>query len=111
MSWRPEPDPDAQTKKLREAIEHFLHRGGHGEVSLLSSVNDVWESTVGSHVAEHVRPVSIANDTLYVNVDEPAWATELAFIAARILTTLEDRLGQHVATFVMPRVRGGSGVE
>ena len=111
MSWRPEPDQDAQTKNLREAIEQFLRRGGHGEVSLLSRVNDVWESAVGTHVAGHVHPVSIANDTLYVNVDEPAWSTELTFIATRILTTLEDRLGQHVATFVMPRVRGGSGVE
>jgi predicted nucleic acid-binding Zn ribbon protein len=111
MSWRPTPDPDTQTKKLREAIEHFLTRGGHAEISLLSRVNDVWESAVGTHVAGHVQPTSIANDTLYVNVDEPAWSTELVFIATRILTTLEDRLGQHVATFLKARIRGGSGVE
>jgi predicted nucleic acid-binding Zn ribbon protein len=80
-------------------------------VSLLAKVAEVWESTVGTQVATHVRPTSIANDTLYVDVDEAGWATEVSFLAARILSGLEERLGQRVATFIKPRVRGRSGVE
>jgi predicted nucleic acid-binding Zn ribbon protein len=72
---------------------------------------DVWDEAVGNQVAAHVRPTSIADDTLHVDVDQAAWATEVSFISARVLAALEERLGQRVATFIVPRVRGGSGVE
>jgi predicted nucleic acid-binding Zn ribbon protein len=110
VTWHPSSADDAeQTRRLSEAIEHYLARGGHGEVSLLSRVVDVWSETVGALVAAHVQPTSIANRTLFVDVDQPAWSTEVAFMAGRILEGLQTRLGEPVAAFVKPRVRGGSG--
>jgi predicted nucleic acid-binding Zn ribbon protein len=112
MTWHPAPDPDRDpSERVRDAIHRFLNRGGHGEIALLSRVNDVWESAVGAHVASHVRPSSIANKTLYVDVDQPGWSTEIVFLSAQILGALEEQLGQSVALFLKPRVRGRSGVE
>jgi predicted nucleic acid-binding Zn ribbon protein len=110
MTWHPSSADDSeQTRSVRDAIEQYLARGGHSEVSLLSRVVDVWPETVGDLVAAHVRPTLITDDTLYVDVDQPAWSTEVAFMAGRILEGLQTRLGKPVATFIKPRVRGGSG--
>jgi predicted nucleic acid-binding Zn ribbon protein len=78
---------------------------------MLSKVLQIWGETVGDHVANHVQPVLISQDTLVVEVDQPAWSTEVSFMASRILATLERQLGSHVASAVKARVRGRSGVE
>jgi predicted nucleic acid-binding Zn ribbon protein len=88
-----------------------LRRSGHAEIALLSEVIRIWEGAVGTHVAAHVTPTAIHQDTLFVTVDEPGWSTEVAFLAEPILSGLQERLGRPVAHFVKARVRGRSGVE
>lgn len=40
-----------------------------------------WDEAVGPAVAAHVRPVRLDRATLLVEVDDPAWATHLRFLA------------------------------
>lgn len=112
MTWHPSSDRgDGSARPLREAIDRYLNRGGHGEIALLAAVVEVWVETVGTHVANHVQPRGITDDTLLVDVDQPAWSTEVTFLAEHILSGLRARLGEHVATFIKARVRGRSDVE
>jgi predicted nucleic acid-binding Zn ribbon protein len=111
VTWHPNSDEGDGPHRLREAIDGFLTRGGHREITVLSKVLEVWVDTVGEHVAKHVKPTAIAQGTLLVDVDEAGWSTEVTFLAGRILTNLEQRLGEPVATQVKARVRGGSSVE
>ena len=112
MTWHPAGDPDApRSTPLGDAIEHFLKRRGRSELVTLARVVEIWESAVGSQVAKHVHPAAIENDTLVVDVDQPGWSIEVNFMASRILTTLHERLGNHVASAVKARVRGRSSVE
>ena len=48
-----------------------------------------WEQAVGAAVAAHVQPVKLHGTTLVVEVDDPAWATQLRFLEA----TVRERLG------------------
>jgi predicted nucleic acid-binding Zn ribbon protein len=47
-----------------------------------------WAEAVGDAVAEHVKPIKLDGTRLVVEVDDPAWATQLRFLEA----TLKQRL-------------------
>jgi predicted nucleic acid-binding Zn ribbon protein len=49
-----------------------------------------WEEAVGAAVAAHVQPVKLDGTTLIVEVDDPAWATQLRFLEG----TLRQRLAE-----------------
>jgi predicted nucleic acid-binding Zn ribbon protein len=66
-----------------------------------------WDDAVGATVAAHVRPVRLDNGVLTVEADEPAWATQVKFLAGTITTRLADVAGVHVER-VEVRVKRGS---
>ena len=47
-----------------------------------------WAEAVGDAVAAHVKPIKLDGTKLIVEVDDPAWATQLRFLE----TTLKQRL-------------------
>jgi len=78
-SLRPEPtsantsaQPDSQTARQ------------------MGSVFGRWVEAVGEAVAEHVSPIKLDGTKLVVEVDDPAWATQLRFLE----TTLKQRLAE-----------------
>jgi predicted nucleic acid-binding Zn ribbon protein len=58
-----------------------------------------WADAVGEQVAAHVRPLKLDERTLVVEVDDPAWATQVKFLTRTII----ERLGE-VAGVVVERV-------
>lgn len=58
--------------------------------STIGGVFGRWEEAVGAPVAEHVQPIRLDGTTLIVEVDDPAWATQLKFLE----DTLRARLAQ-----------------
>jgi predicted nucleic acid-binding Zn ribbon protein len=55
-----------------------------------------WEEVVGAQVAAHVRPIRLDDGVLFVEVDEPAWATQVTLLT----TTLRERLASEVGVVV-----------
>lgn len=49
-----------------------------------------WEDAVGAQVAAHVRPVKLDERVLVVEVDDPAWATQVKFLAPTITQRLAE---------------------
>jgi predicted nucleic acid-binding Zn ribbon protein len=56
--------------------------------SQMGGVFGRWAEAVGDAVAAHVKPVKLDGTKLVVEVDDPAWATQLRFLE----TTLKQRL-------------------
>jgi len=52
-----------------------------------------WDEAVGEQVAQHVRPLKLDNGVLSVEVDDPAWATQVKFLTPTILTRLQEVAG------------------
>lgn len=52
-----------------------------------------WEDAVGASVAAHVRPVKLDGTRLVVQVDDPAWATELRFLEATLKRRVHEVTG------------------
>src|SRR4051812_39090573 len=64
------------------ALDRLLRslRGGAGRREI-GGVFGRWEDAVGPAVAANVRPVRLEHGTLLVEVRDPAWATQLRFLA------------------------------
>ena len=63
---------------------------GDASASALGGVFGRWDEAVGDAVAAHVQPVKLDGSTLVVQVDDPAWATQLKFLEG----TLKQRLAE-----------------
>jgi predicted nucleic acid-binding Zn ribbon protein len=52
---------------------------------LLASVFSGWEELVGAEIARHAQPQSLRDGVLLLVADQPAWATQLRYLAADLL--------------------------
>ena len=55
-----------------------------------------WNEAVGDQVADHVVPVKLEEGVLVVQVDEPAWATQVKFLHGTIIDRLAEVAGVRV---------------
>lgn len=62
----------------------------------VSGVFGRWEDAVGAQIAVHVKPVKLDEGVLLVEVDEPAWATQVKFLAPTITQRLVEIAGVQV---------------
>jgi predicted nucleic acid-binding Zn ribbon protein len=89
-----EPVPIAQSlsaiiRSLRnETGDTTASKVSGTSASQMGGVFGRWAEAVGDAVAAHVTPVKLDGSTLVVEVDDPAWATQLRFLE----TTLKQRL-------------------
>ena len=66
--------------------------------SQMGSVFGRWAEAVGEAVAAHVKPIKLDGTTLVVEVDDPAWATQLRFLEATLKQRLLEVAGAQIAT-------------
>jgi|SRR5680860_1222213 len=110
MPWQPLPgsEPDEPTA-VGSSLDRVMKRLGAARVATTQSVFDRWPDLVGEQVASRARPVSLRDATLLVSVDDPAWATQLRFLEAQILTGIAAEFGPDEVVRIEVRVRRGSG--
>ena len=58
-----------------------------------------WEEAVGEAVARHVQPLRLDGSRLVVEVDDPAWATQLRFLEANLRERLLAVAGARIDEF------------
>jgi predicted nucleic acid-binding Zn ribbon protein len=86
-------DPIPISASLDEVVRS-LRGPGRREVG---GVFGRWEEAVGAHVAAHARPVRLDGGVLVVEVDEPAWATQITLLSNTIRERLMTVTGVEVA--------------
>jgi predicted nucleic acid-binding Zn ribbon protein len=65
----------------------------------LGGVFGRWDEAVGPAVARHVQPVKLDGERLVVEVDDPAWATQLRFLERAVIDRLAQVTGATIASF------------
>lgn len=80
------PDPVPISKSLDSIMKSLR---GTDRIQI-GGVFGRWDDAVGPAVAAHVRPVRLDQGVLTVEADEPAWATQVKFLAG----TISDRLAE-----------------
>ena len=77
-------DPIPISASLDEVVRS-LRGSGRREVG---GVFGRWEEAVGVQIAAHARPVRLDHGVLLVEVDQPAWATQITLLS----NTIRERL-------------------
>jgi len=90
------PDPVPLSSSLDAVVKSL--RGPNRDA--VGGVFGRWDEAVGAQVAAHVRPVKLdARDgerVLVVEVDDPAWATQVKLLTSTITARLHDVAGVDV---------------
>jgi predicted nucleic acid-binding Zn ribbon protein len=84
-------EPVAFTDSLDRLVRSL--RGGAAGRAEVGGVFGRWEDAVGPTVAANVRPVRLEHGTLLVEVDDPAWATQVRFLAGDVTRRLAEVAG------------------
>ena len=82
---------------LTEQLDLLLRRLGSESTSVISGVFDDWHQLVGDAVAKHVNPIKLEAGRLLVEVDEPAWATQMRFLESEIIGKLSQHTGNTIS--------------
>jgi predicted nucleic acid-binding Zn ribbon protein len=99
------PDPVPLTSSLDRVVRSLRPGAGRAEVG---GVFGRWEDAVGPAVALHVRPIRLDRGVLLVEVDDPAWATHVRFLADDLRSRLRSIAGVEVRELEV-RVAGRGG--
>jgi predicted nucleic acid-binding Zn ribbon protein len=81
---------------LNAAMDRLLRSLKGGDRQTTVTVFSRWAELVGDSVAAHVRPLKLDGGTLVVEVDDPAWATQMKFLEADLLDRLKGSGGMSV---------------
>ncbi|HEY2428070.1 MAG TPA: DUF721 domain-containing protein, partial [Acidimicrobiales bacterium] len=97
MTWRALPDPEgAPPRRLGDDLDVLLRRAGAGGGLSSAPVFTRWSEAVGPAVAAHAHPSALRGRTLVVDVDAPAYATQLRMLIPQLLARLTDLAGPGV---------------
>jgi len=78
----------AEPRPLAAGIERLLRSFRQGDRETTVTVFSRWAELVGEPVAQHVRPLKLDAGVLVVEVDDPAWATQMKFLESDLLERL-----------------------
>jgi predicted nucleic acid-binding Zn ribbon protein len=90
---------------VRDSLEGLAVRLGAPNSASLAAVFGHWEEAVGPSVAAHCLPATLVNGVLVVEVDDPAWATQLRYLGSTVVERLSATAGPGVVTRMEVRVR------
>jgi len=94
-----------EPRELRTALGRVVGGLSGGSGGDIVPILSCWDEVVGEVVAAHARPRVLRDSMLLVEVDEPAWATQLRYLRGEISAGLNDRLGRDVVRSIELSVR------
>ena len=96
--------PGKPPRVLNEALGKLLRRMHVSDESSAIGLFSGWRQIVGDTIADHAVPKRLEKRILVVEVDDPAWATQLKFLESQLIATLRDSVGDEVESLEI-RVR------
>jgi predicted nucleic acid-binding Zn ribbon protein len=108
MVWKPlqVPPGDRDPRPIGDSLPDVTKRLGLAKPKVLTAVFARWDEVVGSPLCDHVQPVGLRDGALTVEVDDPAWVTQLRFLHDDLVARVNDATGSKTVTELVVRVRG-----
>jgi predicted nucleic acid-binding Zn ribbon protein len=85
-------EPTAISHSL-DAVMRSLKGPGRLQVS---GVFGRWEELVGPQIAQHATPIRLDSKVLVIEVDDPAWATQIQLLSLGLRERLSTEVGAQV---------------
>ena len=105
-TWRPDRPPrsDAEPRSVSDVLGRVTRRLGSPEPGLVTLVFSHWTELVGAEISDHCQPVALRRGVLDLVVDQPAWASQIRFMAGDILARIAESTGPSEVTEIRVRV-------
>jgi len=84
---------DKGPRSIDTSLDALSNHLGLGNSLGLGRLFARWEQIVGPAMASHVQPVRLDAEVLVVNVDHPAWATEVRHFSDDLLDKVAAATG------------------
>ena len=91
-------------RPLRQGLERLLDGLGTPDIDAVATLVERWPEVVGPELASRVRAVAVRGSELVVRVEDPAWASQIAWLESRLLERIADLVGPGRITVVKARV-------
>lgn len=115
MGWKPLPNREPpEPSAIRDSLDRVAASLGISDSAAFSTIFLSWQTIVGESLAAHVKPRRFHNGVLVVEVEEPAWATQVRWLGEDLRHRIGEAVGDEVikGIEVVVRVRdvgeGGS---
>ena len=95
--------------RLRKPLERLLTGLGAPDIDSTTLVMERWPEVVGEEIAIRIRAVAVRGSELIVGVDDPAWASQIAWLEATLLERIDALVGPGTITAVRVRVEPKTG--
>jgi predicted nucleic acid-binding Zn ribbon protein len=89
-TWRPAglSAGEREPRVVADSLDRVTRALGGPRAQVITAVFSHWEQLVGPDIAAHAQPRSVRDGVLVVAADQPAWATQLRFMAGDLLTRI-----------------------
>ena len=91
-----ETPENEQYSHLSDEIDALLRRLGSESTFVVAGIFGNWAQLVGDTVALHASPIKLDSGRLLVEVDEPAWATQMRFLESEIISKISASTGSTI---------------
>ena len=102
--------PKNNPRPLRQGLERLLGGLGAPEIDAVATLVERWPEVVGPELASRVRAVAVRGSELVVRVEDPAWASQIAWLESQLLERITDLVGPGRITAVKVRVAPRTGL-
>ena len=96
--------PENGPRPLRQGLERLLDGLGAPEIDAVATLVERWPEVVGPELASQVRAVAVRGSELVVRVEDPAWASQIAWLESQLLERITALVGPGRITVVKARV-------
>jgi len=77
--------------RVGDGIERVMRHLNAPKADVVETVFSDWERLVGEMIAAHTRPQRIVNGVLFLEVDDPAWASEMQWLSEDLLERISAK--------------------
>jgi predicted nucleic acid-binding Zn ribbon protein len=74
---------------IKSALENVLKEYNIKEDVDIYKIFHLWGAIVGDKTARHTKPARVGNNTLFVEVDDPLWLTQLRYMRDDIMDKID----------------------
>jgi predicted nucleic acid-binding Zn ribbon protein len=96
---------EREPRSVVASLDVVARRLGAPPAAVVARIFAHWDELVGPDIADHARPLSLRDGVLTVQVDHPAWATQLRYLSPDLLRRLREATGSEDLRELKLRVR------
>jgi predicted nucleic acid-binding Zn ribbon protein len=92
-------------RPMRGGIDRLMRHLKAPQINVVESIFADWSGLVGEVIGGHSRPVDVADGVLVIEVDDPAWASELGWLSESLIERIGTRLETNEINEIRVRIR------